>query len=584
MKRDLERLITEALAALQREGVLSIDTLPTVQIERTRDARHGDFACNVAMVLATTSRIKPRELAERICAAIPAATFDIVEKVEVADPGFINFFLKFDLFHSAPAEILKKKEKYGRSNGGQGKRVIVEFVSANPTGPLHVGHGRGAAYGDAVANLLEAIGFNVHREYYINDTGRQMDILGLSVWLRYLERCGELIEFPINAYRGDYIKDIAIALHKKEGTSLCRSADVVMQGVPPEIDAEAQLDRLIEQAEALIGKEDFRKVTDLAIQAMLEDIREDLAQFGVEFDEWFSERSLVGSQAVEKVIDRLKKGRHTYSEGGAFWFKASGFRDEKDRVLVRENGQPTYFALDAAYHLDKFNRHFDRMIDIWGADHHGYVPRLKAVIEAMGEDREKLDVRLVQFVSLYRGQEKVQMSTRSGEFVTLRELREEIGRDAARFFYILRKSEQHLDFDLQLAKSQSSDNPVYYIQYAHARICSVMRQMEQKNLRWDPDEGVRNLSKLTEPHENALLATLILYPGLVEDAAQSEEPHQLAYYLRELANDFHTYYNAHQFLVDDEPLRDARICLIQATGQVLRNGLGLLGVSAPEAM
>ncbi|MFB3041434.1 MAG: arginine--tRNA ligase, partial [Candidatus Poribacteria bacterium] len=339
---------------------------------------------------------------------------------------------------------------------------------------------------------------------------------------------------------------------------------------------------LVEQAGRLIGKNAFRKVTDLAVQIILEDIRDDLAAFGVEFDTWFYEHELVDSKAVDQVINRL--GEHIYEKGGARWFSAKKFHDEKDRVVIRENGQPTYFALDTAYHLNKLERGFGRIIDVWGADHHGYVPRLKAAIAAMGEGPGKLDVLLIQFVSLYRGGKKVQMSTRAGEFVTLRELREEVGCDAARFFYVLRKSDQHLDFDLDLAKSQSSDNPVYYVQYAHARICSVMKQMDQKHLKWDAEEGARDLSLLTEQHEQALLATLFRYPEVIESAAQGEEPHQLAYYLRDLANDFHTYYNTHQFLVESSPLRNARISLILATRQVLHNGLSLLGVSAPEVM
>lgn len=580
MKRNLERLVLDALSTLQQDGVLSIDDLPAVQLERTRDVKHGDFACNIAMVLAAASKLKPRDIAAKIAAAIPDS--DLVGKIEVAGPGFINFFLKPGAFQNIPKEILDAGEAYGRSDYGQGRRIVVEFVSANPTGPLHIGHGRGAAYGAALANLLEAIGFTVQREYYVNDAGRQTGILALSVWLRYLEKCGEDIVFPPNAYQGEYIKEIAATLYERDGKSLCHSADAVMGVITPDMGVEAQLDRLMEQAGRLIGKNAFRKVTDLAVQIILEDIRDDLAAFGVEFDTWFYEHELVDSKAVDQVINRL--GEHIYEKGGARWFSAKKFHDEKDRVVIRENGQPTYFALDTAYHLNKLERGIDRIIDVWGADHHGYVPRLKAAIAAMGEGSDKLDVLLIQFVSLYRGGRKVQMSTRAGEFVTLRELREEVGCDAARFFYVLRKSDQHLDFDLDLAKSQSSDNPVYYVQYAHARICSVMKQMDQKHLKWDAEEGARNLSLLTEQHEQALLATLFRYPEVIESAAQGEEPHQLAYYLRDLANDFHTYYNTHQFLVESSPLRNARISLILATRQVLHNGLSLLGVSAPEVM
>ncbi|MEE9159518.1 MAG: arginine--tRNA ligase [Gammaproteobacteria bacterium] len=580
MKRNLERLVLDALSTLQQDGVLSIKANPVVQIERTRDRQHGDFSCSIAMVLAKASESTAGELAEKIRSVIPDS--DLVDHTEVAGPGFINFFLKPGAFQNIPKEILDAGEAYGRSDYGQGGRVVVEFVSANPTGPLHIGHGRGAAYGAALANLLEAIGFTVQREYYVNDAGRQMGILALSVWLRYLEKCGEDIAFPPNAYQGEYITEIAATLYEREGKSLCHSADAVMGVITPDMDVEAQLDPLMEQAGRLIGKNAFRKVTDLAVQIILEDIRDDLAAFGVEFDTWFYEHELVDSEAVDQVINRL--GEHIYEKGGARWFSAKKFHDEKDRVVIRENGQPTYFALDTAYHLNKLERGFGRIIDVWGADHHGYVPRLKAAIAAMGEGPDKLDVLLIQFVSLYRGGKKVQMSTRAGEFVTLRELRAEVGCDAARFFYVLRKSDQHLDFDLDLAKSQSSDNPVYYVQYAHARICSVMKQMDQKHLKWDAEEGARNLSLLTEQHEQALLATLFRYPEVIESAAQGEEPHQLAYYLRDLANDFHTYYNTHQFLVESSPLRNARISLILATRQVLHNGLSLLGVSAPEVM
>ncbi len=580
MKRNLERLVLDALSTLQQDGVLSIKANPVVQIERTRDRQHGDFSCSIAMVLAKASESTAGELAEKIRSVIPDS--DLVDHTEVAGPGFINFFLKPGAFQNIPKEILDAGEAYGRSDYGQGGRVVVEFVSANPTGPLHIGHGRGAAYGAALANLLEAIGFTVQREYYVNDAGRQMGILALSVWLRYLEKCGEDIAFPPNAYQGEYIKEIAATLYEREGKSLCHSADAVMGVITPDMDVEAQLDPLMEQAGRLIGKNAFREVTDLAVQIILEDIRDDLAAFGVEFDTWFYEHDLVDSKAVDQVINRL--GEHIYEKGGARWFSAKKFHDEKDRVVIRENGQPTYFALDTAYHLNKLERGFGRIIDVWGADHHGYVPRLKAAIAAMGEGPDKLDVLLIQFVSLYRGGKKVQMSTRAGEFVTLRELRAEVGCDAARFFYVLRKSDQHLDFDLDLAKSQSSDNPVYYVQYAHARICSVMKQMDQKHLKWDAEEGARNLSLLTEQHEQALLATLFRYPEVIESAAQGEEPHQLAYYLRDLANDFHTYYNTHQFLVESSPLRNARISLILATRQVLHNGLSLLGVSAPEVM
>jgi len=461
-------------------------------------------------------------------------------------------------------------------------------VSANPTGPLHVGHGRGAAYGAVVADLLEAVGYDVHREYYVNDAGRQMDILGTSVWLRYLELCGEALTFPSNGYRGDYVWDIAATLHREHGDDYRHPAGEVYEGVPPDApdggDKEAHIDALIVSAKRLLGDNRYRYVFELGLNTILDDIRDDLGLFGVNYQEWYSERSLVESGAVNKAVDRLREAGHLYEKGGAWWFRSTDFGDEKDRVVVRENGQTTYFASDIAYHMDKLDRGFDRVIDVWGADHHGYVPRVRAALQAMGEDASRLDVLLVQFAVLYRGGEKVQMSTRSGEFVTLRELRKEVGRDAARFFYVMRKCEQHMDFDLDLAKSQSSDNPVYYVQYAHARIHAVLRQAAERLLDVSPSDGLANLDRLVEDHELALLKELSRYPEVVESAALNEEPHQLTHYLRELANGFHTYYNAHQFLVDDVALRDARIKLILATREVLRNGLNLLGVSAPEQM
>jgi arginyl-tRNA synthetase len=512
--------------------------------------------------------------------------------VEIAGPGFINFFLADDAYRRIIPEILRAGPAYGRSSIGAGRRVQVEFVSANPTGPLHVGHGRGAAYGAVVADLLDAVGFDVHREYYVNDAGRQMDILASSVWLRYLELCGEELNFPSNGYRGDYVWDIAATLHREHGDAYRVDADRIFAGLPLDAspdgrdsgDKEAHIDGVIAAAKRLLGDNRYRYVFELGLNTILDDIREDLAQFGVEYQEWYSERTLAESGAVNRAVERLREAGYVYEQSGALWFRSSAFGDEKDRVVVRENGQSTYFASDIAYHMDKLERGFERVIDIWGADHHGYVPRVKAALEAMGDDAERLEVLLVQFAILYRGGEKMQMSTRSGEFVTLRQLRKDVGRDAARFFYVMRRCEQHLDFDLDLAKSESSDNPVYYVQYAHARVCSVLRQAAEKGMPVEPSSGVQNLERLGESHESALQRTLARYPEVVEAAALKSEPHLLTHYLRELANELHTYYNAHQFLVDDADLRDARIKLILAVREVLRNGLGLLGVSAPEAM
>ncbi|HED15719.1 MAG TPA: arginine--tRNA ligase [Gammaproteobacteria bacterium] len=586
MKHILEQLVRQGLDALKDNAYLPADTEVPVHIERTRDKAHGDFACNVAMTLAKAARRAPRDIAQALIDSLPQAAG--INKVEIAGPGFINFFLNAAVQYQHIDSILDQTDQYGRSQLGAGKSVQVEFVSANPTGPLHVGHGRGAAYGAAVADLLDAVGFKVHREYYVNDAGRQMDILGTSVWLRYLDLCGEQLTFPSNGYKGDYIWDIAATIHREHGDAFRHPAGVVFSNIPDDEsaggDKEIHIDALIARARELLGEQHYGLIFDSGLDTILDDIRRDLQDFGITYQDWFRERTLTRSGKVERTIERLKASGHTYEKGGALWFRSTDYGDEKDRVIVRDNGLTTYFASDIAYHADKLERGFERVIDIWGADHHGYVPRVKAAMQALGDDASKLDVLLVQFAILYRNGEKAQMSTRSGEFVTLRELREEVGNDAARFFYVMRKSEQHMDFDLDLAKSQSSDNPVYYIQYAHARVCSVMRQMEEKQLQWDRVEGATNYEQLTEQHEQNLISTLGRYPEILETSALNHEPHQLCHYLRDLANHFHTYYNAHTFIVDDAALRNARCNLIQATRQVIHNGLSLLGVSAPETM
>jgi len=586
MKHQIQQLISQALEQIASDGSIPADAIPQPIIERARDAQHGDFACNVAMVLAKVARSRPRDLAEKVVAALPDSA--LVNKVEIAGPGFINFYLAPGAFRAQIPQIITEGYGFGRSTVGNGKRVQVEFVSANPTGPLHVGHGRGAAYGAVVADLLRAVGFDVQCEYYVNDAGRQMDILGTSVWLRYLELCDEELRFPTNGYQGDYVWDIAATLHREHGAAYHHSAEQVFHDVPPDEpdggDKETHIDGLIASARRLLGDNRYRFVFELGLNTILDDIRDDLKLFGISYDEWYSERSLTESGAVNRALERLRAAGYIYEKEGALWFRSTDFGDEKDRVVERDNGQTTYFASDIAYHMDKIERGFERVIDVWGADHHGYVPRVKAALEALGDDPSKLDVLLVQFANLYRSGEKVQMSTRSGSFVTLRELRKEVGVDVARFFYVMRKCEQHLDFDLDLAKSHSSDNPVYYVQYAHARVCSVLRQAAEKSIQVEITDGDANLERLTEEHELVIMKTLSRYPEVVELSALNEEPHQLTHYVRELANDFHTYYNAHQFLVDDMALRDARIKLILAVRQTLRNGLNLLGVSAPERM
>jgi len=584
MKAEISQLLQQAIETLQDQGKLPGDLNVIIRLENTRDPSHGDLACNVAMMLAKPAKAKPRDIAENIVANLPSS--DLVDKVNIAGPGFINFYLKADATSSIVKQILDSSDAFGRCELGKNKKIQIEFVSANPTGPLHVGHGRGAAYGATLANLLKTAGYEVHNEYYVNDAGRQMDILCASVWLRYLELCGEEFEFPANGYKGDYVWDVAATLHRENADKFKHSwpiAEKLPKDEPEGGDKEEYIDAIIEHAKTLLG-EDYRFVFDLGLNYILADIKDDLEHFGVEFNEWFSERSLMDSSAVQTALQLLEKNDVVYEKNGAKWFRSTNFGDEKDRVVVRDNGQTTYFASDIAYHLNKLERGFDTVIDIWGADHHGYVPRVKAGINAMGQDENKLKVLLVQFAVLYRDGEKVPMSTRSGQFVTLRELRKEVGSDAARFFYVMRKCEQHMDFDLTLAKSQSNDNPVYYIQYAHARVCSVFNQLEEKNLQYNESLGLENIQLLTESHEQALITKLGRYSEMIEKAATNYEPHQIAYFLKELATDFHSYYNAHQFIVDDEKIRQARFALISATRQVIANGLKILGVSAPTKM
>lgn len=586
MKQTLEDLLCEAVNSLQQNGILGKTLSPNIAVERTRDTQYGDFASNLALTLAKTAKRNPRELAQIIVDALPNSP--LIQKTSIAGPGFINFFVTPDTQFDVIRQIHELGNQFGVSQTGAGKKVHIEFVSANPTGPLHVGHGRGAAYGSAVASLLSTIGFDVHREYYVNDAGRQMDILATTLWLRYLEECGEILPFPSNAYHGEYVCTIASQIHQQFGNEYRRPAALVLENLPPDEanggDKENYIDALIERAQALLESEQYQMILSTGLNEILSDIKEDLEEFGVNFDTWFSERRLMESAAVKTALNKLQDAGHLYEKDNAIWFECSKLGDEKDRVVVRDNGQTTYLASDIAYHLNKLERKQDSLIDIWGADHHGYVPRVKAAIQALGGDASKLQVLLVQFAVLYRGKEKVPMSTRSGEFVTLRQLRNEVGKDAARFFYLMRRCQQHMDFDLQLANSQSNENPVYYVQYAYARVCSVMRQLEEKRLTRDINRGLSNLELLTETHEQALVAKLARYPELLENAALKYEPHLLIQYLRELANNFHTYYNAHQFLVECNALRDARLNLIEAVKQILSNGLALLGISAPEVM
>jgi len=582
LKEHIEELLIQALLHLIRDGVLNADCEIVPQLERTRLTEHGEFASNIAMVLAKRAELPPRELAQLIIDQLPNSRQ--LSHAEIAGPGFINFHMNQVALTTVVKDILYDGDNYGHVPPDPKRKITVEFVSANPTGPLHVGHGRGAAYGASLASILQASGYSVQREYYVNDNGRQMDILAASVWLRYLELCGEDLSFPENAYRGEYIYDIAREVRNEVGDKWRFKAQDVTDGLPPDGDGEAQIDALIERARELLGHAGYLAFFETSVDSILTDIQKDLSGFGVNFDHWFSEKDLEDSGAIKHAIERLEENGHLYIKDGATWFRASELGDEKDRVIIRENGRTTYFASDIAYFLNKMERGFEKALYIFGADHHGYMARLRAAALGLGEDPDRVEILLVQFAVLFRDGKKVSMSTRSGQFITLRELREEVGSDAARFFYVMRSHEQHLDFDLDLAKSHTNENPVYYIQYAHARICSVFRNLEQMDETHNPAIGEVALNLLTEPNEIRLLRSLSRYPEVIEASARLRTPHQLAHYLQSLATEFHAYYNSQQFLVDDENIRNVRLNLILATRIVLANGLALLGISAPEAM
>ena len=582
MKDQLQDLIKKCIQDLISKGIL-IEMPPNVRLDHTKDNSHGDYATNIALMLSKQAKMKPVDLAKIIVDQLEESSF--INKIEIAGPGFINFFISDESSSSVVSEIIDQGALYGSSEIGQGKKVLLEYVSANPTGPLHVGHGRGAAYGATISNLLRAVGFKVDNEYYVNDAGRQMDILAVSIYLRYLSLCGENLRFPDNGYQGQYIKDIAQVIYESSGEEFYKKFDLIFANVSKDGseggDKESHIDGLIENSKSILG-DSFRAIFQVGIESILGGIKSDLSEFGVVFEKWFSEQSLIDTGLSESCISKLKESQKVYEKDGALWFKTTNYGDEKDRVVVRDNGNHTYFASDIAYHFDKFERGYDKIINVWGADHHGYISRVKASIDALGHSPDKLEILLVQFANLYRGGSKVQMSTRSGSFVTLEDLRKEVGNDAARFFYILRKSEQHMDFDLDLAKSKTNENPVYYIQYAHARICSVFRQANEKEM--EVDHSQANLSLLTEGIEKNIIKELSRYKSVLESSAIQYEPHQLAYYLRDLSTHFHSYYNACKFIVEDKHLTQARLSLIHATRQILINGLSILGVSAPESM
>ena len=578
----------QALLDVRRKQHVELPEAPEFAIERTRQKDHGDFATNAALVLCKQLGMKPRDLAQAIVDHLPASRH--VEKVGIAGPGFINFTLSRSCLLGTLRRVLERGAEYGVVEPNENDHITLEYVSANPTGPLHVGHGRGAAFGASLSNILEASGLKVQREYYVNDYGRQMDILATSVWLRYLELSGNPVRFPDNGYKGDYVVEVARALKHAHGDRFRQNPFEVTAGLPADEsqggDKEAHVDGLINRARQLLGMSDFDLIYKLALDRLLDAIREELLAFNVRYDNWFSERSLADSGAVNRAIERLTRLGHMYEKDGAKWFRATTFGDEKDRVVIRENGQTTYFASDIAYLLNKFERGFTRAVYVLGADHHGYIARLKAAASGLGLNPANVEIVLVQFAKLYKDGKEVSMGKREGNFVTLKDLRTEVGTDAARFFYVMRSHEQHLDFDLELAKSQSKDNPVYYVQYAHARIASVFHKLAEQQLTHNRSAGDAARAQLTNEHELDLMNLMLRYPETVEKAGELRAPHLIANYLRELAAALHGYYDGAQvkILVDDDDLRNARLNLLLAVKQVLGNGLKLIGVSAPEKM
>ena len=581
MKIEIINLVKSGLQKVPELEEFLDDHIADNAVERTKDLIHGDFSSNIAMRFAKVTKKNPRDLASVIIKEIPKS--NLVKKIEIAGPGFINFHMSDSAFHKEISKIIATKNLYGKSQNKTKEKILLEFVSANPTGPLHVGHGRHAAYGATLGNILDAAGYSVKREYYVNDAGRQMDILCVSVIIRILEINTPDIVMPAAGYQGDYIGTIAASLNKKINSSLIK-VFVHLQNESASQDKEQFIDSLIKSAKDTLGLEEFNIIKKISLELIRSDIEEDLKEFGVTFDTWFSENSLAEQGHIQTTLSLLKDKELLYKKDGAIWFKATEFDDEKDRVVTRENKNNTYFTSDIAYHHNKKVRGFDHLIDILGSDHHGYIARVRAGLVAMGHQATDLEVELVQFVSLFRAGEKQSMSTRSGEFITLRQLREEVGNDAARFFYIMRSNEQHLDFDLELAKSKSNENPVYYIQYAHARIASVFRQLEEKKYNYNEEIGIDNISLLATNKEKLIMSALSRFPEVIELSANNRAPHNLAQYLRELANEFHSYYNDSIFIVEDKNTRNARMLLIKATQLIIKNGLELLGVSSPKSM
>ena len=547
-------MLRDAVDSCLTKGLLPEVALPFIDVGATKDAQHGDYASNAAMILASQAGMNPRRIAEIIVSQLSGQDH-FLEKIEIAGPGFINFFIRDEMWRNILRDVDAKGERYGENDLGKGKKAQVEFVSANPTGPLHIGHARGAVVGDVIANILEASHYSVFREYYINDAGNQMNNLGKSVLLRCRELIGEHVDFPDDCYQGDYIRDIAREILQKEGDSRRATGDAAIPFF-----------------------------TAYAADAILEGIKKDLRDFGVVFDGYFSENELYKNGDVAKLLSTLEEKGFIYSDGETLWFKTTAFGDEKDRVVVRKNGEPTYFAADIAYHENKFGRGFDKVIDIWGADHHGYIPRLAASVESLGHDKKSLEIVLVQLVNLMRDGKPVAMSTRSGEFVTMKEVVDEVGKDAARYNFLMRRSDSHLDFDLELAKKQSSENPVYYVQYAYARICSIFRTADVRGYGIPSFGDVAEIHRLNILEEISLIKAIARFPEVVEGAARTLEPHRLTFYLNDLAAILHNYYNKHKVVSSDEELTAARLLLLKSVRTVLRNALRLLGVFAPEKM
>ena len=592
MKSEIQDGLSSALILVANAHGVSVQSLDrSIDIERCKDPAHGDYASNIALKYAKIFNMNPRQLADELVVCVPLMAS--VAGMEVAGPGFINVRLSRDSITGVLCAVVERGAAFGRRRQKKPARVLIEFVSANPTGPLHVGHGRGAAYGDSLANLLEANGNRVEKEYYVNDAGRQMDILALSVYWRYLQLCDVTRPLPQGLYRGDYVIAIAASLHREEGASLAHALEEWLpQGGGASSEAETDdgardrwIDAAIAAMRSVLGKEDYDKVFSCALTSGVTGIRDDLTAFGVHFDRWYGERELFASGKVDKTLEKLAAGGYLYEKDGATWFEAKRFGDEKDRVVRRENGATTYFASDIAYHLDKYERGYDHMIDIFGADHHGYLARVKASLAALNLDPSKLIVALVQFAVLYRNGEKMQMSTRSGEFVPLSALVKQVGSDAARFFYVMRKPEQHLDFDLDLAVSNSKENPFYYVQYAHARTCRVLEKAAENGYSFVPKAALSYRNTLHEAEETMLINAMRRYPEVIACAARGLAPHQVIHYLRDLATAWHQFYDAgYKVLNEDKELREARLLLTWCVGQVLRNGLRIVGVTARAKM